>query len=411
VTKSRFDIEYNKWLQQINVEEGDNVWNEIENELDFIETWDNISAKLDEVKPQKGKIVPIQFLKLLAASAAILLILFFPIRYFMLNERKQPNISEFKGENDINEETTYPQIIPLNIDDEENFIQLEETEIPIENKLSKLPSKASLVNESESQLINKDYEFNKTSSERVYIEKIKTIAFNAYDLIANNESINHYTLNSRFKPSHNTSGEKVKSIRIAQVGLVYGYKNTWLLNHETTNALYPQKLGRVLPTFHQDFGVTSTLVINNRHSFDMEFLWKSEAGQDYKQYINASYTQRNINLDYLKFQAFYLWDINKRIPGQIIVGGYFARLRMAIEQQDNVRLNVYENYCDLDYGILSGYQFNVPLGKRVILKPSLRFSYNLLNIFEGDDITPSYFKRTKNFSAGFNISLSYRFSK
>jgi hypothetical protein len=62
MTKSRFDIEYNNWLQQVNVDGEDTVWNEIQDELDFIETWDNISGKLDEIKPQKGSMVPIRYL-------------------------------------------------------------------------------------------------------------------------------------------------------------------------------------------------------------------------------------------------------------------------------------------------------------------------------------------------------------
>jgi hypothetical protein len=84
------------------------------------------------------------------------------------------------------------------------------------------------------------------------------------------------------------------SFRVAEVGLVYGYKNTWLLNHETFNGLNPGKLGTTLPTFNQDIGVASSLILNNRHLFGLEFLLKSGTGQNYQQYINASYVDRSI---------------------------------------------------------------------------------------------------------------------
>ncbi|PKP36275.1 MAG: hypothetical protein CVT98_08445, partial [Bacteroidetes bacterium HGW-Bacteroidetes-15] len=115
MTRSKFDIEYNKWLQQVDVEEGDNVWNEIQDELDFMETWDNISAKLDEVKPQKGRVVPMRFLKLLAATAAILLIMFLPVRYIIDQANQPTNISELSNEEDKTKEITSAEPTPLEV--------------------------------------------------------------------------------------------------------------------------------------------------------------------------------------------------------------------------------------------------------------------------------------------------------
>ena len=57
MTSDKFDIDYNKWLRQVEVGEDDSVWNEIQDELDLIETWDNISAHLDVVAPQKSRTV------------------------------------------------------------------------------------------------------------------------------------------------------------------------------------------------------------------------------------------------------------------------------------------------------------------------------------------------------------------
>ena len=172
-------------------------------------------------------------------------------------------------------------------------------------------------------------------------------------------------------------------LRIADVGIVYGYKNTWLLNYETKNGLNPKKLGNTLLTFHQEMGILSTIAIKDHHFIGLEFLWRSETGQKYQQYINASYVDRNIKLNYLKLQAYYIWD-HRNIPGQTIIGGYIARLNMAEEVQGKVKFSVSEKYRHSDYGLLLGYQFNIPLINRIIISPGVRVNYDFINIFKGD---------------------------
>jgi hypothetical protein len=140
----------------------------------------------------------------------------------------------------------------------------------------------------------------------------------------------------------------------------------------------------------------------------MEFFWRSEIGQKYQQYINASYVDRHINLDYLKFQAFYILDHN-RVPGEFLFGGYYSILKSGRETQGGTNFNIKQNYSNSDYGLLLGYQLQMDIHKRITLKPGLRFNYNMRNIFEGDNIVPSHLKKTHSFSAGFNISENDRY--
>jgi hypothetical protein len=410
MTRSRFDIEYNKRLQQVNVGEDDSVWNEIQDELDFIETWDNISAKLDVIKPQKGRVIPMRLLRVIAASAAVILIMFLPVRYFIEQANQPIPLSELSIEDDKKE--------VIISDDQNPLIEINEGAELNQRTVYEMPPSKNLYEESvatssSSEVIiaiidSKDSESTANITEELELLRIQNIPFDTNTLIASNNALPPFSKVTEFNYIPEPSKSSVISIRVVDVGLMYGYKNTWLLNHETRNGLNPSKLGAALPTFHQDIGLTSSLEINNRHLFGLEFLWKSEAGQNYQQYINASYVERNINLDYQKLQSFYVWR-NKKIPGQVIIGGYFARLTLAEEIQDKTRFSVDDRYSDLDYGLLTGYQLNIALRNRIIIKPSVRVSYNLVNIFEGDDITPSHFKRTKNLAASFNVSLSYRF--
>ena len=411
MTRSKFDIEFNKWLQQVNVEEDDAVWNEIQDELDFIETWDNISAKLDEVKPQKGRIIPMRYLKVIAAAAAIILIMFLPVRYFIEQANHPTPISELNNEAEEKEKLTSDEpTTSTTLEDKVEIDQRTDREAPpADNVYKKLL--ASLSDKESTPIIeSKDSEDTVFSKEEPALHKMSKLSFDENNLLASSDATLSHSIETEFNATTKPREASVFSLRISGVGLMYGYKNTWLLNYETRNGLNPKKLGNALPTFHQDIGVSSTLELNNRHLFGLEFLWKSETGQNYQQYINASFVEKDINLDYLKLQAFYFWE-NEKIPGQVIFGGYIARLTMAEEWHDKTRFIVNDSYSNLDYGLLAGYQFNIALKNRIIIKPGLRLSYNLVNIFEGNDITPSHFKRTKNLSASFNISLSYRFYK
>jgi hypothetical protein len=358
-------------------------------------------------------VVPIKYLKVLAAIAAIVLIMFLPVRNLIEKTNPPAFISELSTGTEEKEELTPDKPNPLTAPIEEaEAVQKTVNEIPpadISNK--ELPSSLS---GNELVSINSFKE-----NEAAILSKGKLALHSIKDLLPDTDTdiiltIKDVMFSKSIETEVNNISEPIESsgisFRVAEVGLVYGYKNTWLLNHETINGLNPKKLGNTLPTFHQDIGVSSSFELNNRHMFGLEFLWKSETGQNYQQYINASFVDRNIKLDYIKLQAFYFRENNK-LPGQAIVGGYFARLKMAEEQQSITRFNVKDSYSDIDYGLLAGYQLSFALKNKIIFNPGIRVSYDLGNIFKGDDIIPGQFKKTRNLAASFNLSLSYRFSK
>ncbi|WP_372948124.1 hypothetical protein [Mariniphaga sp.] len=421
--KSRFDIEYNKWLQQVDVGEEDSVWNEIQDELDFMETWDNISAKLDEIKPQKGRLISMNYLKKLAAAAAVLLLVFFPVRHFLREANQLPVISDRTIEADEKEPTSSDK--PSNLasiqEDVEESGLTESEQMTNEISASSGENVANAVATSPSSAGSTIVSEVRTFEDLVVINRMMPFegsenpSFMANNLLpGSGEFVRPHSKETVFpiltESDKSLSPAASKSfVKIVDVGLVYGYKNTWLLNYETRNSLDPTKLGNIQPTFRQDLGISSTFELNNRYLFGLEFFLKSESGQNYQQYFNASFVEKNINLDYLKLQTFYCWE-NKRFPGQIIMGGYVARLTMAEEQIAETRIQVNDRYSDLDYGLLAGYQANIPVTKNMVFKPGIRLNYNLVNIFEGDNVIPGNFKDTRNLATSLNISFSYRFN-
>ncbi|MDY0201967.1 MAG: hypothetical protein RBR40_13375 [Tenuifilaceae bacterium] len=411
MTSDKFDIEYNKWLQQVEVGEGDSVWNEIQDELDLIETWDNISAHLDVVTPQKGRTIFMSYIKPLAAAAAIILLMLLPIKYLTDETITPPIFSEQQSAESKVNKLTPDRTIPATQRKEEapHITEISTPLFASSNKVTSTftaenrPIEFSETKDTNDSFLNKD-------SEAITLNRILARSFNTSLLLASNDA----TILEIAETQNPIYTETTKSsgfhFRVLEVGLVYGYKNTWLLNHETFNGLNPTKLGNTLPTFHQDIGASSTLEFNKRHQIGVEFLWKSETGQNYKQYINASFVDKSINLKYSKLQTFYYWN-SKKFRGQAILGGYIARLSMAEELQEKARFSVDNRYTNLDYGLVAGYQYSISLSNAIIIKPSVRVTYNLMNIFKGDDIMPSHFKKTKNLAASFNVSLSYRFFK
>lgn len=410
MTKSKFDIEYNKWLRQLDVEVDDAIWNGIQDELDFIETWDNISAELDKVKPKKARVIPMQFLRVIAAAAAILLLMVLPVRYIIEQVTRPDVVAEQIMEQEQQADGLPGEESPvINGERDERDANYFEVDVPFVDPPSQNPFTDFPGPDLAASIERNELEDSVSINEKMVFEKITPRSFNVDNLLASNADMLE---NKSGKPSTFLTWSEKSSgaaFRVVELGLVYGYKNTWLLNHETFNGLDPARMGNTLLTFHYDLGASTKVEFNNQHLVGLEFFWKSEAGQNYQQYINASFVERRIHLDYRKFQAFYIFP-QTRIPGQLLLGGYIAKLTLAEEQQENALFRVDDSYRNLDYGLMAGYQLQVSLGNSFNLHPGFRVNYNLLNIFEGDDITPARFKKTRNLAASFNVSLSYRFS-
>ena len=407
MSKDRFDIWYNKWLSQVDEEVDEALWEDIEDELDFQETWKNISSRLDKKKlyglpiPRKRYYIK----EIIGAAAGILLIL--ATAKFINDQTRQ-----------VYDRTDNISLNSVYIEQKINSMAanvLRRTiaggvETGILKEKSQLPDFP----------IMRDYEPVVTESvpvssgfripEWTDLTKQQSLTglatvFESQDIALADHLI--YSNYSRVADDRLYEDNGIKLIGFQDAGLVFGYKNTWLLNHETYNGLNPSKLNNTLPTYHHEIGVATTMGLRSGNSFGFEFFWRSEIGQKYQQYINASYLDRHINLDYLKFQAFYIMGHN-RVPGEFLFGGYYSILKSGIETHGGTNLNVKQEYSNTDYGLLLGYQLQMDIHKRITFKPGLRLNYNMRNIFEGDNVVPSHLKKTHSFSAGFNISAAYK---
>ncbi len=424
-----FDKEFLEWLQQLDVDEAGPVWSAIENELDLTETWSGIDMELNRVLPQRKKIIPLQFLKIVGV-AAIILMISIPLLFVLKKEKisrtpvKQV-VSEVTSPGSVSDNSAVPaqaeaagRSIPQKIPDDPGLVPSGTGNALAHNEIQKAyPTDFIDVGITPPPEITRLGTSGKTMAgdpvpERVEppISRIVDMRTETGWLLANGYDNTSGLIVSMIETTATPETSPVSFFRILDAGLVYSYKNSWLLNYETWNCLNPAKPGNIMPTFRHDIGITSAVAFKEKHHFGLEFFWISGAGQNYQQYIDASFVDRKIALNYFKLQAFYLWN-HRKIPGSTIFGGYYARLGMAEEIQGGQKFRVTDDYRDHDYGLVLGHQLNIPLVNSIVITPGIRINYNLMNIFEGHPGAVNIFKSTNNFSAGLNLAVSYSLKK
>ncbi|MFO7923077.1 MAG: hypothetical protein R6U58_05230 [Bacteroidales bacterium] len=407
MSKDRFNIWYNKWLGRIDEEADESLWNEIEDELDFHETWENIAGRLDKIDRSVKPVTKRKsYLKEIIGIAASILLILATAKY----------ISDKSHEMSVSADNI--ALTGRHTDQKVKAI----SDNALRQAGSGIMGAGISGRRANPEFFLTEREFDRQEAGRTRMDN----RIMARTGLAEKQPLTVYSFDNKrlemtladhsgYSPVQNKLPDNISEsdgrrnlIGFKDAGIVFGYKNTWLLNHETYNGLNPSKLNSALPTYRQEIGAATTMVIKQRTAIGMEFFWRSEIGQKYQQYVNASYIDRNINLDYLKFQAFYLWD-PARVPGEVLLGGYYSILKTGKETRGEDSFNIRQNYSDTDYGFLLGYQLKINVQGSLVVKPGVRFNYNIRNIFEGDNIVPSHLKKTNSFSAGFNISLFYNF--
>lgn len=398
---SKFEIWYKKWLSQLDEEVDISVWENIQDELDLQDVWQNISSELDNGVLYNSASSH-SHLNLIIGFIAGVFLMIAPVKY--LNPSLDQNNFHSFNTNDISLVTT---------DNHDQEVKKDIQKVP-EKEILKVSEKAVSGAKKQQELLNaaipKTEPYTKANPIQYAEQGLNLMKLKNIEPIWNNSfsnNLNRPIIPVKLFVDSSFTDRKRLNISLMDIGFIFGYKNTWLLNYETYNGLDPGKIDNALPTYRKDFGITTTMALNYRPVLGMEFFWRSGVGQRYQQYINASYMERDIDLVYLKFQAYYIWD-HYKVPGQVLAGAYYARLKAGEETQGETKLNISDYYSDYDYGLLLGYQLNIHLQNRITIKPGMRLNYNFKNIFIGDDNIPSHLKNTKSLAAGFNISVAYR---
>lgn len=436
---------YRRWFSRLDEEVPEDAWNEIADQLDINEVWDNVSSELS-----KGP--ALSPWRWIARTAAVLLLLFSALAAYWYLSSSRSN-----RENQLSKETApLPERVPDSGSGEtragkRSSAQTSSAEMsatgetgleennPEENKPGKLskkelPGSAGLA-AGRGRRSGDDRSLGTgggsddgsvppgipPTARRAGIQVERTIQARNVLPASPSQALQAELpeMLQAEKPGEllarapvtgdpaASSAGKEPFIRLQRLGMVSAYNNTWMLNHETFNGLQASTLNATTFTYGTSAAINAGFLVNGKHKIGAELYFSSQTGQGYRQYIEARYQSRNIQLDYYKIQLYYQLPVFSG-RGDILAGAYGSYLKRGREEIAGEARTIGRFYRDIDYGIMAGYQFNLPVNNRLLVQPGIRISYGVPNIFKGNKQIPENFLRTHNAAAGLYLGISYR---
>jgi hypothetical protein len=394
-----FDNNYRKWLNNQESPSEDEFWEAIEDNLDFNDVWNRIETNLDKNLAAKKIIFRLNFS--IVAQYLLVFFLFIPKTIYDSFDLVKKNCliavnNNFNSEN-ITKNSNLVNEIKNSSSHNFNEIGYESQNLAFTSQINTSESSLKLLN-------NNSFD---------YLENLDSLSLNLDTLTDKQTQTNcdiNFVTELKLKSSNNVdSSSKNPKFKIIDAGLIYSFKNTWLLNDETKSGFNPNKLNNTLLTWHRSWGINSTFQIKNKHLVGLEFFWKSFSGQNYQEYINASFASSSIRLQYISFQTFYIYKTNY-LPGSFLIGAYFSDLQMAQKQFANEIIDIKNNYTEYDFGTMLGYQIHYKISSSFVIKASYRFNYSLYNIYKGNNLIGRDLNKTTSMSNSLNLSLNYIFN-
>lgn len=440
---------YKKWLESLNEPAPDGVWNSISNALDIDDTWVEISNELDiddvwrniEVQLPAQNISPAPATHKRSTSSywiaatLILLTIFItnnePLKVYSVVNTGIANISATDEDRSVEGQYNACTDTPTATQETDGSIPLVVDKLPKQeytatNRLSIQERKSRIqVGETLGQ-VEKIF-FNHTLAKQSTLPSWPFSELPTYasidNYITNNDRVTVLSdssiksiLTSEVAPLNNRDNDAASkgTSRSARwrFGIIGSINNTWLLNKETTNGLKRSALNSTVATFGKELGVTLDNRIGNRSFLRAEYYFNNETGQRYREYFNALYQEKTIQLQYQKLQLAYSWSVMRRpsLFQPFVFGGVYAsKLRVADLTIGSENGIVTKEYNPWDFGVLFGVETEFNLNHKLIIVPGLRANYGLQNVFEGSMQTPSYFNKTKTAAIGFSVAVKYQY--
>jgi hypothetical protein len=192
-------------------------------------------------------------------------------------------------------------------------------------------------------------------------------------------------------------------------GVYASLSNTWVMNNKTISGLRADELVRTQASYGKDIGVFYMQPLSVSTALRLEYLFYSQANQNYNEYYNGKYVASNISMRYQQFNLLFHWQ-----PGEqnhrhtIYAGGYGGYLFQATQRIGDEEESLLREYSRLDYGFVGGYWYQLPaFEQRIPLAIGVRFKYGMPNVFQGNESIPADFSSTRNlaFQVTFSVGL------
>lgn len=440
--EDQFKSAYQEWFDRQNESVPEEVWDNIQDQLDIDSAWDTISDRLDHIPATPMSTTGGGWWSALVVGwvATLLITVSFPLN------QELPYPSELLAEqSEIDEvDNKLPTIDPANTTkiqplapaviseplgtiqspDRDAIVTLEEqpyTEAVTSNRAGQ-PS--DFVN-SEIAIAEQAEAHESTSSVPPIQEKPSHMADNASPVVhavspVVDEELAQLSMLPRFSwnPQRQAIIHSLPEVHIpdepaffalTQVGAIGGIKNSWLLNPETRYGLEANSLIDTRTTWAIDAGIRIQGVIKGKHGVGADVLFVSPTRQDYKQYVNARYVDRSIALTYQRLHLYYLQPVSRGT--QLMLGGYVARLNRAVENVGDDNYARTDQFKPIDYGLLVGFQQQYPIWKRWSFQVGAQAILGLPNIYQGTATIPASLNVTREASFSVIGGFVYQFKK
>ncbi|TVQ89305.1 MAG: hypothetical protein EA393_07120 [Bacteroidetes bacterium] len=403
-------MKINKWYK--NIVESNNesppevVWEEIQNHLDVDTVWTRIDTSLSNQATKKKRIAAFAIAATLFLTVSTLGLWYILSTYSIHDTQPlvilEPEAEQFTDENEEEDEIEYPdlssnqEVLTAFVQDETEYHAIIEAQLPAiypeyeTHPVDSFILKADHTPVSIPMLL---------ADLQIHNETFKTISYNPSNL--GNQEIMSYTGDAVWAGSIHSS---------VFIGFTGHLANTWLLNDKTFTGLKSDELTFTDPSFGSNFGIHMGMGVTNRLGLRGEFLWVSRNRQTYREYISGNFVSNDLILDYymLKLLARYNAGSNLQ-PHYLLAGAYTGLMQQATQVINGFSQYVDSEYENLDYGLILGYEYPVPLGGRLIFTPGVFVKMGMINIFSGNENIPYYLNRTHNASFNLSFSISYSF--
>lgn len=212
-------------------------------------------------------------------------------------------------------------------------------------------------------------------------------------------------------PIKDTSGPK--SWRI---GLGASARISWLLNEKTYHAMEESSLTTSLPAFRQSLSLLAEKHVSPRLALYTEFAALSQTGQRYREYTEGIYGTTDTRLRYSHLNVLLSYNPKgtpslRQAHKRWLAGLSGGWLHSATLDEPLGITNITDQYEQIIAGLVVGYEYSIPLGKKIWMHYGLRGHVDLFNAYAGTTQIPAEFRYTRNTFLDFNIGLKYELGK
>lgn len=391
-------MDFLKWyknkIESNNQEPPENIWGNIQDELDIEESWLFIKTHLN-----KKSYINRQYL--FAAAATILFFILAGGYWFFEPQLKQYKIEQLSENNKGNKETKTNG----------NNAKIENVK-EITTKKNKATEKrvASYKTENKNLLVTESQAQNAPEVTRDNETLLALLGENPGIVGYHQSKPNDLKKSNNIQPIADGKSEK-NSFKKMYMGTTGQLANTWLLNEKTVNGLESSDLTSANASFGYNFGLFIGTNISKRIDIQFDLNLLARNNQDYNEYINGHYVSNQMKFNYSQAAlSLRYYILSKRfMKGEhgINLGGYLGYLHNAYQVIDGKSFSIQNYYTDFDYGLFIAYEYVIPVSNKIGFGTGFRAYYGLQNIFSGDEYIPAYMNKTSNASLNITLSLKY----